>query len=101
MYPKFYFRPGRGEQVTTVIAPGEEPAASICGRVVDGRGAPVEHALVLLFSAEGERTPALLARNTTDDDGQFLFGPLEPEALYLIKVFKNQTKLRELEIRAD
>ena len=34
-------------------------------------------------------------------DGQFLFGPLEPEQLYLVKIFHNNTKLRELEVSTE
>lgn len=100
-YPKFYFRPSRGEQINTVITPVEDPVSSICGKVADARGKAVDRALVLLFRADTDSGPELLARGITDEDGQFLFGPLEPEQLYLVKVFKNDAKLRELEIRTD
>lgn len=100
IYPKFYFRPSRGEQITTVIRPAEDPAASICGVITDSREKAVDGALVLLFRT-GEGGPELLARCVSDDDGHFMFGPLEPESLYLIKVFKNSTKLRQLEVRTD
>ena len=100
IYPKFYFRPARGEQVTTVIRPEEEASASICGVITDSREKAVDGALVLLFRS-GEGAPELLARCVSDDDGHFMFGPLEPESLYLIKVFKNSTKLRQIEVRAD
>ncbi len=100
-YSKFYFRPAKGEQVNAVIAPEAEARAAICGRVVDSRGRPVEDALVLLFRPQEGEAPVLLARSATDDDGHFLFGPLEGDTLYLIKVFKNNLKLRELEVRAE
>lgn len=100
-YPKFYFRPSRGEQINTVISPAEDAASSICGRVVDARGKAVDRALVLLFRADEGDAPEMLARSVTDEDGHFLFGPLEPEELYLVKVFKNDAKLRQLEIRTD
>ena len=101
IYPKFYFRPSRGEQITTVIRPAEDSAASICGVVADAKQKPVDGALVLLFRTSDGGAPDLLARCVTDDDGHFLFGPLEPEALYLIKVFKNGAKLRQLEVLTD
>lgn len=100
-YPKFYFRPARGEQINTVIGPNDDSAAAICGRVIDGRGRPVEGALVLLFLTTENEAPELISRFTTDDDGHFLFGPLPPEQLYLIKVFKSDNKLRQLEIVTD
>lgn len=100
-YSKFYFRPGRGEQVNTVITPLPEERSAVCGRVVDTRGLPVSDALVLLFRNKEGAAPELISRFLTDEDGQFFFGPLEPEMLYIIKVFKNNIKIRELEILAD
>jgi hypothetical protein len=100
-YSKFYFRPGRGEQVNTEIMPEQDRCSAICGRVVDGKSRAVENALVLLFRTGEEREPSLLSRFCTDEDGHFMFGPLESDALYLIKVFKNDVKIRELEIRAE
>jgi len=100
IYSKFYFRPAKGEQMSTVIAPENDESACICGRVVDGKQHPVSDALVLLFSTD-EDTPRLLGSFCTDSDGHFLFGPLAGERLYLIKVYKNSLKLRELEVRAD
>lgn len=100
-YSKFYFRPGKGEQVNTVITPEADERSAIYGKVADAKGRPVADAMVLLFSTGGEQEPSLLARFCTDGDGHFLFGPLESEKLYLIKVFKNDVKIRELEIRAE
>lgn len=100
-YGKFYFRPLPGEQVSTEIVPREESRAAICGRVLDGEGGPLSDAVVLLFlPGEGE-SMTLISRFVTDEDGHFIFGPLEGGTLYLIKVFKDDTKLRELEIRTE
>ena len=33
--------------------------------------------------------------------GHFIFGPLESETLYLVKVYKDSIKLRELEIKTE
>ncbi len=101
IYPGFYFRPAKGEQINTVIAPSPDGRAAICGRVVDKKGAPVADALALLFKPSEHSAPEILAAAITDSDGQFIFGPLEPETLYLVKIFKNDIKLRELEIVAD
>ena len=100
-YSKFYFHPGKGEQVNTSITPEPDERSAICGKVLDGKGRPVENALVLLFRAGEDRVSDLISRFCTDEDGHFIFGPLESEILYLIKVFKNDVKLRELEIRAE
>lgn len=100
-YGKFYFRPLPGEQVTTELRAREDERAAICGRVLDEDGAPVEDAVVLLFLPEPEDALTLISRFVTDEDGHFIFGPLRGGTLYLIKVFRNDVKLRELEIRTE
>lgn len=97
-YGKFYFRPLPGEQIYTELAPNEETQAAICGRVLDRRGVPVGGAAVLLFLPEQEEVMTLISRFVTDEDGHFIFGPLKGGTLYLIKVFKDDLKLRELEV---
>ncbi len=96
MVSKFYFRPAAGEHIETVVPMEPESYAAVCGRVTDARSRPLPEVLLLLYTAGEE--PRLLGRTVTDEEGQFAFGPLEAEKLYLIKVFKNNVKLRELEI---
>ncbi len=96
---KFYFKPSDGEQVETTVTLENEKAAAICGTVRDKAGARVGGALVTLFRSEQDKK--LIDRQFTDDEGQFSFGPLEGSVLYLIKVYKNSIKLRELEIVAE
>ena len=96
---RFYFKPAGGEQVDTTIRIENDKSAAICGTVVDGGGAAVTGALTLLFSAEGDKR--LIGSRFTDEEGQFFFGPIEGERLYLIKIYKNNTKIRELEIVAE
>lgn len=100
-YGKFYFRPLPGEQVQTDFTPAQETRAAICGRVLDPAGAPVEDAVVLLFQPGEKDCLTLISRFVTDGDGHFIFGPLEGGTLYLIKVFRDDVKLRELEIRTE
>lgn len=100
-YSKFYFRPGRGEQVQTTVQPEAICAGAICGYVLGPGRRPLQGAMVLLQRPREGAAPEALGSFITDDDGQFFFGPLEPEQLYLVKVFHNNIKLRELEIAAD
>lgn len=100
-YSKFYFRPAKGEQVTTTIMPEGDEYSAIFGRVVDKQEKPVTDALVLLFHMNDTQTPELIGRFRTDNDGHFMFGPLEGGILYSIKVYKNSLKVRELEIKMD
>ncbi|NLA87446.1 MAG: hypothetical protein GX847_09265 [Clostridiales bacterium] len=96
---KFYFKPAEGEHIETTVKIEQERAAAICGTVKDRCETPVEGALVLLFKSGQEKK--LIDRQFTDDEGQFYFGPIEGNVLYLIKVYKNSVKIRELEIIAD
>ena len=85
----------------TTVQPEPIHAAAICGRVLDAGGRPLRGAMVLLQRTRESEAPETLGSFMTDEDGQFLFGPLEPEQLYRVKVFHNQVKLRELEICAE
>lgn len=96
-FAKFYFRPARGEIIHTVVAPKDDESCGICGKVTDGER-PVSGALVLLFETEGQETKRLISTATTDEDGEFVFGPLAERELYVIKIYKNSLKIRELEI---
>lgn len=96
-FAKFYFRPAKGEKIHTVIIPKEDESCGIVGKVTDGER-PVTDAMVLLFESDGQETGKLLSSVVTDEDGEFAFGPLAERELYVIKIYKNSLKLRELEI---
>ncbi len=96
---KFYFKPAEGEHIETTVRIEQEKAAAICGTVIDRSGTSVEGALILLFRSDQDKK--LIDRQFTDGEGQFSFGPIEGNVLYLIKAYKNSVKIRELEIIAD
>ena len=100
-YAKFYFRPGKGEQISAAVTPEPDGRSAIWGKVLDQKGRPVQDALTLLFRAAEGEDPALEGRFCTDEDGHFMFGPLQSEVLYIIKVYKDDGKIRELEVRAE
>lgn len=98
---KFYIKPAPGEQIKTRIIMNSSAKSSIYASVVDNEDKPIKGALVLLFRVgEDEVKPDLISNCYTDDEGQFVFGNLEGNILYKIKVFKENTKIRELEIKA-
>jgi hypothetical protein len=96
---KFYIKPAEGEHIETTVKIEQEKAAAVCGTVRDKGGAAVEGALVLLFRSAQDKK--LVDRQITDEEGQFAFGPIEGNVLYLIRVYKNSVKIRELEIVAE
>ncbi len=94
-FSKLYFRPGEGELIETVVRPTPDSRCAVCGTVVDGGGAPVPEALVLLFDA-GEEPPRLLSGCFTEESGAFAFGPLTPGRLYFLRGYKSEPRLRRL-----
>ncbi|MDR0839323.1 MAG: carboxypeptidase-like regulatory domain-containing protein [Oscillospiraceae bacterium] len=89
----FYFKPGVGSHIETRVTLREDTQPAICGTVMAG-DAPAPAALVLLLRAQDRK---FVDRQFTDDDGQFFFGPLEPDELYLVKIHRSGTEIRELE----
>lgn len=85
----------------TTIQPDAIQAAAISGHVLGPGRRPLPGAMVLLQRPREGAAPEAVGTFITDDDGQFFFGPLEPEKLYLVKVFHNNVKLRELEIAPE
>lgn len=99
---KFYFKPQPGEQIETRIKINQNNKSSIYATVLDIDGKPVKGALVLLFKvgdSEDTEEHELISNFHTDEDGQFVFGNLEGDVLYLIKIFFEKSKIRELEIK--
>ncbi len=96
-YTKFYFRPGGGDNVYTTVHLFPDDRCAINARVLDAKDRPVQDALALLL----DESQTLLGAVVTDESGCFAFGPLKPDALYCIKVYKNDIRLRELEIRPE
>ena len=101
-FTKFYFKPGENERIETSVRLIPETRSTIHGTVLDREGRPINDALTMLFlTGDHPDELQLFSQMFTDENGHFFFGPLESGQLYLVKVFKNAVKLRELEIVAD
>ncbi|SMC75351.1 carboxypeptidase-like regulatory domain-containing protein [Papillibacter cinnamivorans] len=101
-FSQFFFKAGEGEQISTTVSSASDSRSAIVGRVLDRNGQPVENALVLLFeTVESPDDLKLTAQGFTDGAGHFAFGPLIVGSLYLIKVFRDALKVRELELLAE
>ena len=97
IFSKFYFRPDHGERVQATLTVSGEPRAAICGTVIDRDGSIVRDAVAVLYLCDAAE-PQPIAGLCTDDDGQFVFGPLEGGKLYMIKIFHNDLQIREMQI---
>ncbi|HEX9061047.1 MAG TPA: carboxypeptidase regulatory-like domain-containing protein [Clostridia bacterium] len=100
---KFSFTPGENEQIETVIKIPEERRSIIHGIVKDCHNKIVRDAIVKLYevSLHDEHHLKPLTHVFTDECGQFAFGPLWAGKHYVIKVWINNVKIRELIIRPD
>ena len=96
-FTKFFFRPGKGEQIETTVRLLPDSRSAVYGTIRDAGGAPIRDAAVFLFESPEEGEPRLVSRMFTDERGQFLFGPLDPGTLYLAEVFSGELRVRQLE----
>lgn len=97
IFSKFYFRPDCGEQVQVTLTVSGDSHAAVCGTVTDYAGDTVQNAVVILYDCDTAE-PQPIAGLCTDDDGQFVFGPLEGRKLYMVKVFYNNLQVREIRV---
>lgn len=99
LYESFYVKPAANERIETVvhIQPDRRPA--LLGTVVGADHKPVEAALVAVYRSGGADAPDTPVGSLyTDALGQFAFGPLEPDRLYQVRVFKSSENVRSLEL---
>jgi hypothetical protein len=89
---KFFIKPSLGTQIEARVTMFDDEMTGIVGTLTDKEEKAVENAMCLLFSEE----MSLLDRRFTDSDGQFLFGPLKADELYIIKIHKSDTAVRLL-----
>lgn len=99
LYPmRFAFTPGQNERIEAVVTVPRELRSIVHGRVFDLDGKNVRDAVVRLFISSGESLEPVMD-TFTDSDGEFLFGPIEAEKNYIVKVYVNGVTLREITIR--
>ena len=93
---------GCNEQIEAVIRLPEEKRSVIFGTVLDSSGNPVVDAVVkLLQVVEGLKYPYPLTHTFTDDNGQFLLGPLCPDTKYMLKIYKDNIVIRYAPLQPD
>lgn len=100
----FDFVPDENEQIDAIVKVPKEPRSVIHGVVKDCYNKVVKDAVVKLFKMPDPKKPCVLEPLThtfTDDCGQFIFGPLCPHVKYVVKVWINHVKIRELIITPD
>lgn len=101
---RFAFTPEKNEQLEALVKLPEEPRSIIHGIVKNHNNKLVKDAVVKLFELRNPSNPCSLKPIThtfTDECGQFLFGPLIPNKQYVIKVWVNDIKIRQIVINPE
>ncbi|MCM8709593.1 carboxypeptidase regulatory-like domain-containing protein [Clostridium sp. SYSU_GA19001] len=100
---KFNVVPEENEQIDAIIKVPKEPRSVIHGVVLDECNRPKKDAVVKLLKMSSHDPKRLepITHTFTDEHGQFLFGPLCPHVKYVIKVWINHVKTRELVIKPE
>ena len=94
----FFVRPGAYEQIETIVHLQADRRPALLGTVYSENGRPVENALVTVYRSGGaDKADQPVGALYTDALGRFAFGPLEPDELYQVQVFKNGATSRILE----
>jgi hypothetical protein len=77
-----------------------ESRVVISGVVRHPDGSPVQGAVVQFFRKEGKNIGPPIGHIFTDEDGQFLFGPLVPGTKFKVKIFywDNMAKGKQIDV---
>jgi len=98
---KFSIVPCENEQIDAVIKVCKEERSVFYGVVLDECNEPVEDAVVKLLEINEDGCLDPKYHAFTDEDGQFLFGPLNPGVEYVIKIWIKHEKSRRMVIHND
>lgn len=101
---KFEFNSEENEQIEATIIVPKETRSVIHGVVKDYKNCIIKNAVVKLFKVVEHFEKYKLkpiGHTFTDESGEFLFGPLTPKVNYVIKVWVNDIKIKELVVKPD
>ena len=99
LYPmRFAFTPGQNERIEAVVTVPKELRSIVHGTVFDLDGQHIPDAVVRLFVCSEDKLESV-ADTFTDSEGEFVFGPVETEKNYVVKVYVNGVTLREITIK--
>jgi hypothetical protein len=88
------FKTGVNEQIDAIAKLPRETRSCIFGTVVDEFNQPIVDAVVKLLEVTKEGCfPIPLTHTFTDENGQFLLGPLCPNRTYMLKIFKDNVSI--------
>ncbi len=95
---EFEFTPKRCEEIDACIKVPCDPRGVISGRILDCCNKPIKNATLKLLEKTCKDELFPLTHTFTDENGFFLFGPLCPCTTYVIKIFVDEVKNRQINI---
>jgi len=99
MYPyKFVFNPKQDENIEAFIETPNREKSIIHGTVLEKDESPICSAVVRI-SEKDEESEKHLAYIITDDEGEFVYGPIETKSNIIIKVWVEKAKVKEVIIK--
>lgn len=99
LHESFFVKPASNERIETTVHLQKDDRPALLGTVLGPDGRPVEAALIAVYRSGGADAPDTpVAALYTDELGQFACGPLEPDQLYQVRVFKSGGGTRSLEL---
>lgn len=88
------FKTGSNQQIDAVARLQRENRSCIFGTVLDECGQPVVDAVVKLLQVVDKCAyPVPLTHTFTDNNGQFLLGPLCPNTTYMLKIYSDNVQI--------
>ena len=87
------FSTGCNQQINAIARIENEDRCAILGTVVNNSGRAIADAVVVLL-----KVPTPITHTFTDRYGQFVFGPLCPNTTYMLKIYKDDINVDNINL---
>ena len=93
------FSTGCNQQINAVAKIENEDRCAVLGTVVNNGGRAIADAVVVLLKVNDRCSiPTPITHTFTDRYGQFAFGPLSPNSTYMLKIYKDDINVENINL---
>lgn len=93
------FSTGCNQQINAVAKIENEDRCAVLGTVVNNGGRAIADAVVVLLKVNDRCSiPTPITHTFTDRYGQFAFGPLCPNSTYMLKIYKDDINVENINL---
>ena len=93
------FSTGCNQQINAVAKIENEDRCAVLGTVVNNGGRAIADAVVVLLKVNDRCSiPTPITHTFTDRYGQFVFGPLCPNSTYMLKIYKDDITVENINL---